>query len=144
MLKLGLFHLFHKESNNINFFCVVRCHRIKEPVRDPYLKQEWTSRCIIIVCNCSEGGTLWAVSDGETQLQVNQLLTLVRTTSRVWSSYTMMTSSNGNIFRVTGFLREEFTGHLWCLLWSAAEPTVPQTIETPVFSNTIALIITSL
>ena len=45
----------------------------------------------------------------------------------------MMTSSNGNIFRVTGPLCEEFTGHrwiprtkasdakLWCFLWSAPE-----------------------
>ena len=43
----------------------------------------------------------------------------------------MMTSSNGNVFRVTGHLWEEFTGHrwiplakasdaeLWCFLWSA-------------------------
>ena len=43
----------------------------------------------------------------------------------------MLTSSNGNIFRVTGYLCEEFTGHrwiprikvsdaeLWCFLWSA-------------------------
>ena len=45
----------------------------------------------------------------------------------------MMTSSNGNIFRVTGHLCGEFTGHLWiprtkasdaelwCFLWSASE-----------------------
>ena len=45
----------------------------------------------------------------------------------------MMTSSNGNIFRVTGPLCGEFTGHrwisrtkaiyaeLWCFLWSAPE-----------------------
>ena len=45
----------------------------------------------------------------------------------------MMTSSNGNIFRVTGHLCGEFTGprwiprtkasdaELWCLLWSAPE-----------------------
>ena len=48
----------------------------------------------------------------------------------------MMTSSNGNIFRVTGPLCGEFTGHRWihltkasdaelrCYLWSAAEQTV--------------------
>ena len=48
----------------------------------------------------------------------------------------MMTSSNGNIFRVTGPLWGEFTGHrwiplakdsdaeLWCILWSAPEHTV--------------------
>ena len=65
----------------------------------------------------------------------------------------MMTSSNGNIFRVTGLLRGEFTGQrriprtkakLWCFLWSASEPTVEQTIETPVIWDAIALIMTSL
>ena len=56
----------------------------------------------------------------------------------------MMTSSNGNIFLVTGPLCEEFTGHRWipltkasdaelsCFLWSAPEQTVWQTIMTPV------------
>ena len=51
-------------------------------------------------------------------------------------STNMMTSSNGNIFRVTGHLCGKFTGHrwishtkasdaeLWCLLWSAPERTV--------------------
>ena len=68
----------------------------------------------------------------------------------------MMTSSNGNIFRVTGLLCGEFTGHrwiprtkasdveLWCFLWSAPEPTDEQTMETPVIWDTIALIMTSL
>ena len=48
-------------------------------------------------------------------------------------TYRMMTSSNGNVFRVTGHLCEEFTGPrwiprtkvsdagLWCFLWSASE-----------------------
>ena len=48
----------------------------------------------------------------------------------------MMTSSNGNIFRFTGPLCEEYTGHRWipltkasaaellCFLWSAPEQTV--------------------
>ena len=48
----------------------------------------------------------------------------------------MMTSSNGNVFRVTGHLCGEFTGfrwiprtkasdaELWCFLWSAHERTV--------------------
>ena len=51
----------------------------------------------------------------------------------------MMTSSNGNIFRVTGPLWWETTGHrwfpltkardleLWCFLWSAPERTVEET-----------------
>ena len=69
---------------------------------------------------------------------------------------TMMTSSNENIFRVTGPLWGESTGHrwipltkaseaeLWCFLWSAPEQTVEQTIETPVNWDAIALIMTSL
>ena len=48
-------------------------------------------------------------------------------------SLSMMTSSNGNIFRITGHLCGEFTGprwiprtkasdaELWCFLWSASE-----------------------
>ena len=55
-----------------------------------------------------------------------------------------MTSSNGNILRVTGPLWGESTGHrmipltraidaeLWYFLWSAHEQTVEQTMETPV------------
>ena len=68
----------------------------------------------------------------------------------------MMTSSNGNIFLITGPLCKQFTGHqwipltkahdeeLWCFLWSAPEQTVDQTIETPMISDTIAYIMTSL
>ena len=68
----------------------------------------------------------------------------------------MMTSSNGNIFRVTGLLCVEFTGdrwiphtkdrdaELWCFLWSAPEPTDEQTMETSVIWDVIALIMTSL
>ena len=53
---------------------------------------------------------------------------------------TMMTSWNGNIFRVTGALFGEFTGHrwipltkasdaeLWCLLWSAPERLSKQSV----------------
>ena len=67
----------------------------------------------------------------------------------------MMTSSNWNLFRVTGLLWGEFTGHrwiplakaseagLWCFLWSAPEQTVEQTFETPVILDATALIMTS-
>ena len=67
----------------------------------------------------------------------------------------MLTSSNGNFFRVTGPLWGEFTGHrwitptkasdaeLWCFLY-APEQTVEQTVETPVIWNAIVLIMTSL
>ena len=61
--------------------------------------------------------------------------------------YIMMTSSNENIFCVTGLLCGEFTGHrwipctkasdaeLWCFLWSAPKLTVEQTLETLVFGT---------
>ena len=62
-------------------------------------------------------------------------LNVVCATSTWWVEmlYSMMTSSNGNSFRVTGHFCGEFTGHrwiphtkasdaeLWCLLWSASE-----------------------
>ena len=61
-----------------------------------------------------------------------------------------------NIFRVTGPLWGESTGHrwipltmasdaeLWCFLWSAPEQTFEQTIGTPVIWDAIALIMMSL
>ena len=69
---------------------------------------------------------------------------------------TMMTSSNGNIFRVTDPLWGESTGRrwipltnaidaeLWCFLWSASEQSVVHTIETPVIWDAITLSMTSL
>ena len=63
---------------------------------------------------------------------------------------------NGNIFRVTGPLCGEFTGHrwipitkasnaeLWCFLCSEPEQTLEQTIETPVIWEAITLTMTSL
>ena len=68
----------------------------------------------------------------------------------------IMTSSNGNIFPVTGPLWGESTGYRWiplskasdaepsCFLWSAPEWTVEQTIGTVVIWDVIALIMTSL
>ena len=65
----------------------------------------------------------------------------------------MMTSSNGNIFRVTGPLWGEFTGDRWIPLTKASdaelffdlpEQTIEQTIERLVIWDAIALIMTSL
>ena len=68
------------------------------------------------------------------------------------SNAVMMTSSNGNIFRLTGLLWEESTGHITkardteilLFLWSTLEQTVEQTIKTLVIFYAIALIRTSL
>ena len=64
----------------------------------------------------------------------------------------MMTSSNGNIFRVTGHLCGEVTGYrlphtkasdaeLWYFLWSAPEETFDQTTVRLVIWDAIAPII---
>ena len=62
----------------------------------------------------------------------------------------MMTSSNGNIFRVTGHLSGEFTGYrwiprtnasdaeFWCFLWSAHEYTVEYTFARLMIWDAIA------
>ena len=67
----------------------------------------------------------------------------------------MMTSWNGNIFRVTGHLLGESTGHrwipltkstyaeLWYFLWYVPEQTAVQTIETPVIWDAMVRIVTS-
>ena len=68
--------------------------------------------------------------------------------------YHIVTSSNENVFRVTGLLWGESIGHRWiltkasdaellCFLW-ASDQTVGQTIETPAIWDAIALIMTSL
>ena len=61
-----------------------------------------------------------------------------------------------NIFRVTGPLCGELTGHRWipvtkasdaelsCFLWSEPEQKLEQTIETPVIWDAIALVMMSL
>ena len=68
----------------------------------------------------------------------------------------MVTSPNGNIFRVTGPLWGESSGHrwipltkasdaeLWCFIWSAPEQRAEQTPETPVIWDAITLIMKSL
>ena len=64
-----------------------------------------------------------------------------------------MTSSNGNIFRVTrpfwreptdaGGLKKASDAELWCFLWYAPQQTIQQTMETSVIWDAIALIMTS-
>ena len=65
-----------------------------------------------------------------------------------------MTLSNEKLFRVTGPLWGEFTGHRWIpltkasdaelrsFLWSTHEQTIEQTIETPVVWDAVVVIMT--
>ena len=103
------------------------------------------------------GSVADSVSTSTIALPYMQLLKLEITNTWVsWCGFSMnnplnltcmMTSSNGNIFRVTGPLCGEFTDHrwtpltkassaeLWCFLWSAPEQTVEYTIEILVFET---------
>ena len=67
----------------------------------------------------------------------------------------MMTSSNGNIFRITGPVCWEFTGQWWisltkasdvelCFLWLVPEKAFEKTSEMPVIWDAIVLIMMSL
>ena len=79
-----------------------------------------------------------------------------KTRSWVTVIHDMMTSSNGNIFRVTGPLCGDFAGHrwipitkasdaeLWCFLCCSSEQTVEWIINTSMIWDTIALIMTSM
>ena len=64
------------------------------------------------------------------------------------NNHHVMTSSNGTIFRVTGPVWVESTGHrwipltrasdveIWCILWSAHKQAVEQTSDAPVLGTT--------
>ena len=68
----------------------------------------------------------------------------------------MMTSSNGNTFRISGPLCGEITDYrwipptkasdagLWCCLWCAPKQTAEQAVEMVVIWDALALIVTSL
>ena len=67
--------------------------------------------------NITHGTVIWNKSFGKTSLKTIELMGCICiiycSTSDVVPVYAMMTSSNGNIFRVTGPLCGEFTGHRW-------------------------------
>ena len=80
---------------------------------------------------------------------------LLRNDGQFVQAMFMMTSSNGDIFHVTGHFCGEFTGPrwiprtkandagLWCFLWSATEYTVEKTIVKLVIWDAIPPIVTS-
>ena len=112
-------------------------------------------------------GQIWFTVGVNSKISAQTLSCPLRSWSWTWASLRLqsqnwpllwhtMTSSNGNIFHITGPLWGEFTGHrwipltkasdaeLWCFLWSVPEQTIEQTIETLVTWDGITLIIMSL
>ena len=109
-----------------------------------------TSRPLLnIVC-------LMAVMQYLSRVMVHGTLQPVSRQSICNNHIDIITSSNGNIFRVTGPLCGEFTGQgwipitkasdteRWCFLSFAPEQTIEQTTEAPVIWDTIELSMTSL
>ena len=93
--------------------------------------------CILQTCQFCIGDSVKRTPQSlmtyPTNIQRHQICDVVGHFVRYVVPVVMMTSSNGNIFRVTGHLCGEFTGprwiphtkasdaELWCLLWSAPE-----------------------
>ena len=107
-------------------------------------KELWTCLTLCYVLLCFSTGCF--AHDRHVQVSICQIGVYLRS---------MKTSTNGNIFRVTGLVCGEFTGHrwipctkasdaeLWCFL-SSPEPTAEQAMETLVIWDATALIMTSL
>ena len=93
----------------------------------------WCSDGIIKVHNWFIFASTMAKTNGQTKKVLKTLCRQIGPSVTSWRLRNMMTSSNGNIFRVTGHLCGEFTGdrwiprtkasdtELWCFLWSASE-----------------------
>ena len=96
-------------------FVMFWCH-VNQDKRERFIKQKF-----------------WLTNYHHHQLRMTSLYLLVLPNPSYYRQmFIMMTSSNGNIFCVTGHLCEEFMGHrwipctkasdveLWCSLWSAS------------------------
>ena len=120
------------------------CHEIKKANMSIELKtsmavefdldhdlERWGLRIYRIVTVVTSNGNMPSTRQVDNR-QCCQCLNLPNKWTHMWLEI-MMTSSNGNIFRVTGHLCGEFTGprwiphtmasdaELWCLLWYAPE-----------------------
>ena len=92
-----------------------------------------------IYCSYNNGGKLWYSPNESKKGLKPPFICKMNCWNRLpdikltHKGHSMMTSSNGSIFRVTGLLCGEFTGHrwtpstkasdagLWCFLWSSRE-----------------------
>ena len=94
------------------------------------------SNCIMLIAR-----TLWSK-------QIYWRLRLAFETHDLKKQWAMMTSSNGNLIRVTGDRPIPRTkasyAELWFFLWSAPDQKVEQTFEMPMIWDGIVLIITLL
>ena len=93
----------------------------------------WNGSHFVSTSMCYRKYSSWCLSQ-RVQLTISQHWSLHWLCAKLMTDVNvMMTSSNGNIFRITGPLCREFTSHrriprtkasdveLWCFLWSATE-----------------------
>ena len=113
---------------------IVRLHFMGESLIAQYTETEQSSRWLLY---CHWTPKAWQFSTLPQPIVQSTWWPLQRRSFPPYiSSPDMMTSSNGNIFRVTGHLCGELTGdrwilhrkasdaELWCFLWSAPEQTI--------------------
>ena len=148
LFGLFVFYLFHKFLFIVLSFGAVRCWPLfgsrlnikmsSYPYKDPHVEDKTVSRDRLIF-------NMGIPMPGKT------IFVFIRGLGRPRLVLFMMTSWNGNIFRVTGPLCGEFMGHrwihrtkvsaaeLWCFLWSVPEYPVEQTIVRLVIWDAFAL-----
>ena len=97
---------------------------------------EYKKKCKIVGNLRRDMGVLLDFKISPLHYRICILFNIVLDWNAIYRVIIMITSLNGNIFRVTGPLWGEFTGHwwipltkasnaeLWCFLWSAPEQTV--------------------
>ena len=115
-------------------------HLTREPTTSPVSTKWWKSE-LMLATNfgslCPKVTNFGSQNFGYQILFCTRLLMVANGVRHISQHrFIMMTSSNGNNFRVTGPLWGESTGHrwispteasdaeLWCFLWSAPEPKV--------------------
>ena len=127
------------KANGADLWCFLRCAPEKDVIannRDVGDSRRHGAHCDVTVMTCPKLN--WCVM----QISIEKTVYMYVGWHIRTPCFHKMTSSNGTIFRITGPLRWESTGHrwiplskasdaeLWCFLWSAPEQTVEQTFET--------------
>ena len=115
-------HLKHQSSASLAFVREIHWWPVVSPHKGPVTRKMFLFNDVIMVCM-----HWWSSLKVGIIMYLSRLPAWLRLQS---SSVHMMTSSNGNIFCVTGPLCREFTSHrwipltkatdveLWCFLWS--------------------------
>ena len=135
------------------FLAVMSCHlQMSSAKRQPFCF------CLNVLTTAVKGRSHITLKKmASSHLRKSYGVTFFSSKHPLWSTVAiMMTSSNGNIYHVTGHLCREFTGprwipctkasdvELWCFSWCALEQMAKQTSKIPVIWDAMAIIVMSL